>query len=72
VRLQPDLSPVHPFWRALGGGDAFPHHGAARGGGRNFRRANASVQGERLLAGLRVLQTRFECIGDVRGIGLME
>jgi 4-aminobutyrate aminotransferase len=33
--------------------------------------ANASVQGERLLAGLRVLQTRFECIGDVRGIGLM-
>lgn len=33
--------------------------------------ANARVQGERLLAGLRVLQTRFECIGDVRGIGLM-
>jgi 4-aminobutyrate aminotransferase len=33
--------------------------------------ANASVQGERLLSGLRVLQTRFECIGDVRGIGLM-
>jgi 4-aminobutyrate aminotransferase len=33
--------------------------------------ANARVQGERLLAGLRVLQARFECIGDVRGIGLM-
>ena len=33
--------------------------------------ANAGAQGERLLAGLRVLQTRFECIGDVRGIGLM-
>ena len=33
--------------------------------------ANARMQGERLLAGLRVLQTRFECIGDVRGIGLM-
>ena len=33
--------------------------------------ANASAQGERLLSGLRVLQTRFECIGDVRGIGLM-
>ncbi len=33
--------------------------------------ANARVQGERLLAGLRGLQARFECIGDVRGIGLM-
>jgi 4-aminobutyrate aminotransferase len=33
--------------------------------------ANARLQGERLLAGLRALQARFECIGDVRGIGLM-
>ncbi len=33
--------------------------------------ANAEVQGERLMAGLRDLQKSFECIGDVRGKGLM-
>jgi 4-aminobutyrate aminotransferase len=33
--------------------------------------ANASTQGERLMAGLREMQTRFECMGDVRGKGLM-
>jgi 4-aminobutyrate aminotransferase len=33
--------------------------------------ANATLQGERLMAGLRALQARFECIGDVRGKGLM-
>lgn len=32
---------------------------------------NARVQGERLMAGLRRLQTTFECMGDVRGKGLM-
>jgi 4-aminobutyrate aminotransferase len=32
---------------------------------------NATRQGERLMAGLRALQARFECIGDVRGKGLM-
>lgn len=32
---------------------------------------NAEVQGERLMAGLRDLQKSFECIGDVRGKGLM-
>ena len=32
---------------------------------------NASVQGERLLKGLCELQTSYECIGDVRGKGLM-
>jgi 4-aminobutyrate aminotransferase len=32
---------------------------------------NAAVQGERLMAGLRDLQKSFECIGDVRGKGLM-
>ena len=32
---------------------------------------NAARQGERLMAGLRALQARFECIGDVRGKGLM-
>ena len=33
--------------------------------------ANAACQGERLQAGLRALQERYECIGDVRGLGLM-
>jgi 4-aminobutyrate aminotransferase len=33
--------------------------------------ANAAAQGERLLGGLRRLQEGEECIGDVRGIGLM-
>lgn len=33
--------------------------------------ANAAVQGERLMAGLRSLQDTLECIGDVRGKGLM-
>lgn len=33
--------------------------------------ANASKIGERLLAGLRKLQAKHDCIGDVRGIGLM-
>jgi 4-aminobutyrate aminotransferase len=32
---------------------------------------NASIQGERLMAGLRILQQSMECIGDVRGKGLM-
>ena len=32
---------------------------------------NAEVQGEHLMAGLRDLQKSFECIGDVRGKGLM-
>lgn len=31
----------------------------------------AAVQGDRLLAGLRSLQTRHRCIGDVRGKGLL-
>jgi 4-aminobutyrate aminotransferase len=33
--------------------------------------ANAAEQGERLMAGLRALQRQFECLGDVRGKGLM-
>jgi 4-aminobutyrate aminotransferase len=33
--------------------------------------ANAAAQGERLLGSLRDLQQRFECMGDVRGKGLM-
>jgi 4-aminobutyrate aminotransferase len=33
--------------------------------------ANAGVQGERLMSGLRQMQSRFECMGDVRGRGLM-
>jgi 4-aminobutyrate aminotransferase len=33
--------------------------------------ANAAVQGERLLDSLRDMQQRFECMGDVRGKGLM-
>jgi 4-aminobutyrate aminotransferase len=33
--------------------------------------ANADVQGERLLGSLRDMQQRFECMGDVRGRGLM-
>ena len=32
---------------------------------------NAAIQGERLMAGLRILQQSMECIGDVRGKGLM-
>ena len=33
--------------------------------------ANAAIQGERLMDGLRTLQKTTECIGDVRGKGLM-
>jgi 4-aminobutyrate aminotransferase len=33
--------------------------------------ANAAEQGERLMAGLRAMQRQFECLGDVRGKGLM-
>jgi len=33
--------------------------------------ANAAAQGERLLGSLRDMQQRFECMGDVRGQGLM-
>lgn len=33
--------------------------------------SNAAVRGEQLLAGLRSLQANFECMGDVRGLGLM-
>jgi 4-aminobutyrate aminotransferase len=33
--------------------------------------ANAAAQGERLLGSLRDMQQRFECLGDVRGKGLM-
>lgn len=33
--------------------------------------ANAAAQGERLIAGLRELQETHECMGDVRGKGLM-
>ena len=33
--------------------------------------ANAAVQGERLIDSLRDMQQRFECMGDVRGQGLM-
>ena len=32
---------------------------------------NAAVQGERLMKGLRELQSSYECMGDVRGKGLM-
>ena len=32
---------------------------------------NAAVQGQRLLDGFKALQAEFECIGDVRGLGLM-
>jgi 4-aminobutyrate aminotransferase len=32
---------------------------------------NATAMGDRLINGLRELQKRFECIGDVRGKGLM-
>ena len=32
---------------------------------------NAEIQGERLMAGLRDLQKTYECMGDVRGKGLM-
>src|SRR5690606_7866568 len=31
----------------------------------------ANAVGERLMNGLRSLQTRFECIGEVRGLGAM-
>ncbi|RJR44952.1 MAG: acetyl ornithine aminotransferase family protein [Desulfobacteraceae bacterium] len=33
--------------------------------------SNAEIQGERLMRGLRELQKSFECMGDVRGKGLM-
>lgn len=33
--------------------------------------ANTRLQGERLMEGLKTLQTSLECIGDVRGKGLM-
>jgi 4-aminobutyrate aminotransferase len=33
--------------------------------------ANATARGEQFLAGLRALQKSMECIGDVRGLGLM-
>ncbi|UCB50113.1 MAG: acetyl ornithine aminotransferase family protein, partial [Deltaproteobacteria bacterium] len=33
--------------------------------------ANATVQGERMIKGLRELQNSYECMGDVRGKGLM-
>ena len=33
--------------------------------------ANAVAMGERLMAGLRTLQAKHACIGDVRGLGLM-
>ncbi len=33
--------------------------------------ANADEQGERLMAGLKMLQDQWECLGDVRGKGLM-
>jgi 4-aminobutyrate aminotransferase len=32
---------------------------------------NAAIQGKRLMAGLKTLQNQYECIGDVRGKGLM-
>jgi 4-aminobutyrate aminotransferase len=32
--------------------------------------ANASKMGERLLAGMKKLQAKHDCIGDVRGLGL--
>ena len=33
--------------------------------------ANATARGDRLMKGLRTLQTTYECMGDVRGKGLM-
>ncbi len=33
--------------------------------------ANAATQGKRLMASLRTLQKSHECMGDVRGMGLM-
>lgn len=33
--------------------------------------ANAASQGRRLLNGLKVMQKSYECMGDVRGLGLM-
>ena len=33
--------------------------------------ANAALQGERLIKGLRELQENYACMGDVRGKGLM-
>ena len=33
--------------------------------------ANATAMGDRLLQGLRTLQKSYECMGDVRGKGLM-
>jgi 4-aminobutyrate aminotransferase len=33
--------------------------------------ANAAAMGDRLMAGLRSLQEKYACIGDVRGLGLM-
>ena len=34
--------------------------------------ANAQVQGDRLRQGLEALQQKYPCIGDVRGMGLMQ
>lgn len=33
---------------------------------------NAAVQGDKLRAGLNSLQQRYECLGDIRGLGLMQ
>jgi 4-aminobutyrate aminotransferase len=33
---------------------------------------NAAVQGEKLRAGLNLLQQHYECLGDIRGLGLMQ
>ena len=32
---------------------------------------NAARRGAQLMSGLRVMQQEFECLGDVRGLGLM-
>ncbi len=32
--------------------------------------ANARVMGERLMSGMKMLQKKYDCIGDVRGVGL--
>ena len=33
---------------------------------------NAAIQGEKLRAGLNGLQQQYECLGDIRGLGLMQ